>query len=206
MKYEVWTKRALLVWVPVGLMLGLLPPIAAASALLGGYDPPWPFVVTCALMPAITLGIVWRRHDLHARIRDSIDRYIFGGTRLVIDVPYMSQEEIDAVTTGLAVAVAQVDASFARRGKGSVLRAAQGSMDKAFVIIRSEVFSHRAGKKVRVGGLTYFGGPMVLEYTSDLALLKDRARHEGCHKLLNALGIPDYTGDDHHRAYPELFA
>lgn len=204
MKYEVWTKRALLAWVPICAALGLVPPISAASALLGGYDPPWPFVVTCALMPAITLGIVWRRHDLHARIRDSIDRYLATGTRLVIDVPYMSQEEIDAIEDGLASARLLVDDTLCRGPK--MHARITGAHAKAFLIVRSEVLVHRAGKKVRVGGLTYFGGPMVLEYTTDVNLLRDRARHEGVHKVLNALGIPDYTGDDHHRAYPELFA
>jgi hypothetical protein len=203
MKYEVWTKRALMVWVPICLLLGLGPPAGAVAAMVNGYDPPWHFVLTCALMPVVTLFIVWRRHDLHARIRDSIDRYLTKGTRLVIDLPYMSEAEINAIDDGLHDARRDCWERFGTQG--AVAHKISYAHARAFVIVRSEVLVHRAGKKVRVGGLTYHGGPMVLEYTTDLALLRDRARHEGCHYVLNVLGIPDYSGEDHHQQYPELF-
>ena len=201
MKYEVWTKRVLLIWVPCCLLLGLVPPVASAVALINGRDLPWHFVLTCALMPLVTGFIVWRFHQRGARIRDSIAAYIGNGTRLVIDVlghPYMSKEEMLALEMGLVKAQLQCN---------SVLKSPKvfTAHDRAFLIVRSEVLVHRAGKKVKVGGLTYAGGPMVIEYTTDLALLQDRARHEGCHYILNSFGRPDWTGDDHHQTYPELF-
>jgi len=197
MKYQVWTKRALLIWVPCCLLLGLLPPVASAVALINGRDLPWHFVLACALMPLVTGFIVWRFHQRGARIRDSIDAYIGNGTRLVIDVPYMSQEEIAAVEAGLVQAQLQCAKAL---GSNKVFTA----HDKAWVIVRSEVLLHTAGKKVKVGGLTYLTS-MVLEYTTDLKLLQDRARHEGCHAILNRMGRVDWTGDDHHQTYPELF-
>jgi hypothetical protein len=199
MKYEVWTTRALLIWVPVCLMLGLLPPIASLVLTASAYEIPWHVHIVNSLMPLVALYIVWRRHDMHARIRDSIDAYIGNGTRLVIDVPYMSKEEMLALEMGLVQAQLQCNAAL----KSPKVFTAH---DRAFLIVRSEVLLHRAGKKVRVGGLTYAGGPMVIEYTTDLALLQDRARHEGCHYILNVLGRPDWTGDDHHKTYPELFS
>jgi hypothetical protein len=198
-KYEVWTKRALLIWVPCCLLLGLLPPVASAVALVNGRDLPWHFVMTCALMPLLTLVIVWRRHDMHARIRDSIDRTIAGGAWLVIDVPDMSAEEIAAVEAGLVQAQLQCSKLL---GSNKPLSA----HDRTFVKVQSEVLMHWGKKRAKVGGLTYPDGSMVLEYTTDLALLQDRARHEGCHAILVKTGHLDWTGDDHHQAYPELFA
>lgn len=203
MKYEVWTKRALLVWVPICLMLGLGPAVASLLLALRGADVPGHIhILNVLVMPLVVALIVWRRHDLHVRIRDSIDAYASAGTRLVFDVPYVSAEEIAAIDVGLARACVQVP-SAAGFSKGAF---AALDMGKAFLIVKSEVYAHRGGKRVRVGGLTYAGGPMLVEYTTDLALLTDRVRHEACHWLLNAMNRPDWTGDDHHRQYPELFA
>lgn len=198
MKYEVWTTRALMAWVPICLLLGVLPPVASVAAMFGGYEPPWPFVLGCALMPAVTLGIVWRRHDLHARRRDSIAETIAGGAWLVIDVPYMSREEIAAVEAGLVQAQHQCAKLFDSTKPYE-------AHDRLFVTVKAEVINHWGKRKVKVGGLTYPSGGMALEYTSDLALLQDRARHEGCHVILNRMGRLDWTGDDHHNTYPELF-
>jgi hypothetical protein len=198
MKYEVWTKRALLVWVPFCLMLGLLPPVASVVAMVNGRDLPWHFVMTCALMPAVMLLIVWRRHDLHARRRDSIVETIAGGAWLVVDVPYMSKEEILAVEAGLVQAQHQCAK---RLGSTDPYKA----HDRLFVHVQPEVIMHWGKRRVKVGGLTYPTGGMAIEYTTNLALLQDRARHEGCHAILNRTGRLDWTGNDHHQKYPELF-
>lgn len=191
-EYKIWTTRALLVWVPVCLLLGLTPPAVSVYLSFLGFEVPWHVHIVNSLMPLVVAYIAYRRHELHARIKDSIDRYLPNGTRVVCDVPYLTEEEYAALDRGVRRACDQ-------------LGEYPSAVKNAFLIVRAELYVHRAGKNIRVGGLTYHGGPMLIEYTSDLRILEDRARHETCHYLLNRQGVQDWSGDMHHQHYPELF-
>lgn len=195
MEYQVWTKRALTVWVPIVLML------IGGAAYVSLASPVSPQIhAVNALVVLITIWIVVARHRMHVRIRDSITEYLLNGTRLVVRSTGEWNAALSlAVAKGLSEALERCCERLPARENDM-----RASLATAFVVVQDEVYMDTRRGSVKVGGLTYSGGPMVLEFRPDLYQMEDLACHEAVHACLNAAGVDDSYGA-HHNVYPDLF-
>lgn len=195
MEYQVWTTRTLLLWAPPVLMLlGWATYVSLALTVS-----PQIHAVN-ALVILATIWIVVARHRMHVGIRDSITEYLLDGTRLAVrSTGGWNAALSDAVERGLREALERCCERFPSREDDM-----RESLSTAFVVIQDEVYMDTRRRAVKVGGLTYYGGPMVLEFRADLYQMEDLACHEAVHACLNAIGVDDSYGA-HHNVYSELF-